>query len=214
MPLVRSAKPHVAKNTKEWALMQAKNFCSILKPLGMDGIRLVQVEYQQEINHRYDPVSFMTGFWRCQFQRYSRAGYPIVNDRVSVEINEDYGLSAYSDKCLTAVDESEIWDAKIDRKTIQRLAVGYAKKTMAESLAVRSYFNGHVLESTPLDMQLVVVCPNDLLTSKDLGDIRANRKARLVWLVKFRLNGSGCMAAGTLAIYVDAQTGEFNGGAC
>lgn len=213
-PFIRRDTPFTSQKNQEWAIKQAEVFCITLRPLGISDLRLESAEFCQDVNHRYDPACFMSGFWRIVFRRFSKAGFAVVKNSLTVEVDEDYGIRGYNDDCITIVDENTLVDAKIDKATIRLAAIESAKKVMAESPVVRGYFDHYTLVESPFDQHLAVARPNKLLTCTNFAEIWRDEKGCLVWIISFRLNGPGKLAPGVLHIYIDAQTGKFVGGSC
>jgi hypothetical protein len=206
--------PHLPLRSKEWATKQAEKFCSLLYPSQIHQMRATSTEFVQHTNHRYEPNIYLSGCWNITFCRYVHE-YLVVDDRISVRIDEKFGLIGYANDCKVVVDERGLSQSEVSEDSAKLAAIRFAQKLMDDSPATRAYYGGHTLNASPLDTRLVVARANDLLTCQKIDLLKRGRKGVLVWAVQFRLDDAsfeGKVAPGTLIVYIDAITGEPLGG--
>jgi len=161
------------------------------------------VDYFQPVNHRHGANYFVRAYWRVSLCRFVE-GYPVMDDRVHLRIDEKTGLVGYSDVCVTDVEGVDL-KPRLDKDTAVKKGISHAR-------SVKTVYNGFDLSEEPSVAELWIVRPNDMATCTGL-DLKFEKRGRLAWGLIFRLTDPlRKLHPGSLTIYIDAVNGRFLGG--
>ena len=209
------AVPFSPSLSKADALEKCKSFAGLLTR--QQGIFYVtqDIEFVQDINLANAAAPNTGAYWRAHFQRVSKGGIRILEDGLTVSIVEKIGLRSFLNTCLASIDIPANEKPLVKQDEVAGIAETYAQRVKNEGPAVKGHFGQHRLSQRPERCDLLITCPNDILTCRDFSDIKRKEPARLVWVFTFRLaDPKNKLASGVLLIYIDALTGALLGGMC
>lgn len=207
--------PFTAAFSETESSNRCQNFIDLLLESTDIKLQKGEIKFVQHVNYGNKEGPYIGAYWRASYQRVSNKGIPILGDSLSICIDEKYGLRNFYNDSLTVLDIPQNEEPQFSKDAATRAAIILAQQVKIEGPAVKSYYGLHQLETIPLATDLMIACPTDILTCSDFHVLKRDKKAVLVWVVKFRLSDpSGKRAPGMLLIYIDAITGKFAGGIC
>jgi hypothetical protein len=214
-PVNPQATPFIFKLTEDEVVTKCRGFLVLLLKDPNLRLELSAIQYVQEMNYANKAKPYQGAHWNVSFQRISKTGIPVVEDSVSLWIDEQLGLRLFKNDCLSELDIPADERPVVSEETATREAAIFAQRVKNEGPAVRGHFGSYTLVKTPLSAELVICRPTDILTCSDFHGLKRSRKAVLVWKLTYKLTSpNDKLTPGILEIYIDAVTGKFAGGSC
>lgn len=214
-PVRPQAKPFVPNLSKDEAVKKCRGFLALLFKDANIHLKENEIEFAQDMNYANRSAPYRSAHWRAMFQRVSKTGIPVMEDSVSVWLDERFGLRLFKNDCLSQLAIPADEKPLVSKETATKEAMIFAQRVKNESPAVRGYFVQFTLDKTPVATELMICRPNEILTCSDFHGLKRGSTSVLVWAITFKLTSpNGRLAPGMLQIFIDAVTGRFVGGVC
>jgi len=204
-----SKTPIEALWTPEVAISKARGFYEIVinnfpPNLGVPTAKFVQTKV---FDNRYEPAR-----WRVVWPRIDSVGRVFDDDRVTVELFEDYG--GYFVESRLVANFSELKTEPIGREQAIAIALKGARAKIEHSGMLTTLFGSGLLRESPVGADLKIVRPNDFLATDNMQTAKRSFNARVCWVCVFPWIvkvGSPRYLHG-ISVWVDAESSTCIGG--
>ena len=203
--------PPPARWTKDHAIEVASKFADIfVKPWGKS-LSSPEARYDwQGRSFEGDKRMTSAGMWTVSWMQQTPSGILYRIEGVAVDLSEEFGPDTVFIHFQTQYDDDHITPLAKDKAIIE------ARKGLDKILAwgpTKDSFSGAKVQGEP-EAELMIVQPNNITAQKSITDAGVSNqlKARLAWVVTYKVLVPSGAGDGTVDVYIDAKDGSFLGG--